>query len=110
MKLDLGKALVSTLEVLEDVGLRYAIVGGLAIGAWGVSRSTRDVDVYVELPSDRRILEKALSRRGFHVPAMEEELERFGVFRSRSADGIFVDIFPAVGPLGEAILERRKSI
>lgn len=110
MKLDLGRTLLSTLDALEGLGLRYAIVGGLAVGAWGVSRSTRDVDVYAELPPDRKALERALSERGFHVPAMEEELERFGVFRSRSPDGVFVDVFPAVGPLGEAVLERRKSI
>jgi predicted nucleotidyltransferase len=110
MNLDLGRALFSALDALDALGIRYAIVGGLAVGAWGVSRSTRDVDIYAELPPDRRALERALSERGFHVPAMEEELERFGVFRSRSPDGVFVDIFPAVGPLGEAILERRKSI
>jgi hypothetical protein len=85
MKLDLGRTLISTLDVLEGLGIRYAIVGGLAVGAWGVSRSTRDVDVYAELPPDRKALERALSERGFHVPAMEEELERFGVFRSRIA-------------------------
>ncbi|HZF56595.1 MAG TPA: nucleotidyltransferase [Polyangiaceae bacterium] len=110
MNLDLGRALFSTLDALDRLGIRYAIVGGLAVGAWGVSRSTRDVDIYAELPPERRALERALSEQGFHVPAMEEELERYGVFRSRSPDGVFVDIFPAVGPLGEAILERRKSI
>jgi hypothetical protein len=41
---------------------------------------------------------------------MDEELERFGVFRSRSAEGVFVDVFSANGPLGEAILDRRKRV
>jgi hypothetical protein len=40
---------------------------------------------------------------------MEGELERFGVFRSRSPDHVFLDIFPAVGPLGEAIVRRRRK-
>ena len=36
---------------------------------------------------------------------------KFGVFRSRSRqDGTFLDIFSAVGPLGEAILERRQRV
>ena len=35
MKLDLGRALLSTLDALEGLGIRYAIVGGLAVGAWG---------------------------------------------------------------------------
>jgi hypothetical protein len=41
---------------------------------------------------------------------MDEELEEFGVFRSRSPQGVFVDIFSAAGPLGEAILDRRRRI
>ena len=39
---------------------------------------------------------------------MAEELKRFGVFRSKDdTTGVFVDIFDAVGPLGEAILKHR---
>jgi hypothetical protein len=77
----------------------------------GVNRSTRDVDLYAELSAaNRAALEQALGQRGFDVPAMEAELEKFGVFRSRSPEGVFVDIFSAVGPLGEAILDRRKSV
>ena len=39
---------------------------------------------------------------------MAEELNRFGVFRSKDgATGVFIDIFDAVGPLGKAILEHR---
>jgi hypothetical protein len=33
-----------------------------------------------------------------------------GVFRSRSKAGVFLDIFTAVGPLGEAILDRRTKL
>lgn len=108
---EVGRALLSAVDVLDGLGLRYAVVGGLAVGAWGVNRSTRDADLYAELPeADRPALQRALEERGFHVPAMDEELERFGVFRSRSEGGVFVDIFSATGPLGEAILERRKSV
>ena len=59
---------------------------------------------------DRVALAKALVARGFRVPATEAELEKFGVFRSRSADGVFVDIFSAVGPLGESVLSRRVEM
>lgn len=39
---------------------------------------------------------------------MAEELNRFGVFRSKDeSTGVFVDIFDAVGSLGEAILQHR---
>jgi hypothetical protein len=107
----LAHALTDAVDALDQVGLRYAIVGGLAAGAWGVSRSTRDADLYAELPSDRRgALQAALEHKGFHVPAMHQELQQFGVFRSRSGDGVFVDIFDAVGPLGDQILTRRREL
>lgn len=107
----LSGALLSAVRALDEVGLRYALVGGLAVGAWGVSRSTRDADIYAELPPDRQpVLRRALEAEGFEVPGMEEELRTFGVFRSRSVDGVFVDIFNAVGPLGEQLLDHRREI
>lgn len=107
----LERALIEGIDAVERQGLRYAIVGGLAVGAWGVSRSTRDVDLYVELPNGRRPdLARSLVDKGFDIPAMEEELTKFGVFRSRSPDGVFLDIFDAVGPLGEQLLAHRKQI
>src|SRR5688572_27117635 len=111
MQAKLKRALIAAIEALEECGLRYAIVGGLAVGAWGVRRATQDVDIYADLQSDARSrLRAALEARGFHVPAIDSELARFGVFRSRSKDGVFLDIFNAVGPLGEAILDRRTTI
>lgn len=111
MTTGLAHTLIRAIDAIDEVGLRYAIVGGLAAGAWGVNRSTRDADLYVELSSaGRQRLKPALESREFEVPAMEEELRTFGVFRSRSADGVFVDIFDAVGPLGDALLEHRREI
>jgi hypothetical protein len=103
--------LAEATRLLEDLGLRYAVVGGLAVGVWGVNRSTDDVDIFIELPERRRgELRRSLVRQGFLVPAMIEELDKFGVFRSRSKQGIFLDLFDAVGPLGEAVLARRREL
>ena len=108
---DVGRALLAAVDALDALECRYAVVGGLAVGAWGVNRSTRDADLYAELAANVRLpLQRALENKGFHVPAMAEELERFGVFRSRSEGDVFVDIFSAVGPLGEAILARRRRV
>src|SRR5262245_13522969 len=106
----LKRALDDGVEAVEGLGLRYAVVGGLAVGAWAIPRATRDVDIYAELPQSMRpALARELTARGFQIPAMEEELERFGVFRSRSRDGVFLDIFDSTGPLGAAILDRRRQ-
>lgn len=108
----LQPALDAALDALEGLGLRYAVVGGLAVGAWGVPRATKDVDLYAELATAvRPQLRRELLLRDFDVPAMDEELERFGVFRSLfRPTSVFVDIFDAENPLGEAILKRRREV
>ncbi len=106
----LHDTLLAGVRAVEAIKSRYAIVGGLAVGAWAGPRATRDVDLYVELPEARRPgLQRELEARGFHVPAMAGELERFGVFRSRSSGGVFLDIFDSAGPLGAAILDHRRK-
>ncbi len=111
MEAKLRNALTRAIEAVESIGLRHAIVGGIAVGAWGVVRATKDADLYVELPEAMRDpLRRAMEVRGFDVPAMESELAHFGVFRIRSDAGVFVDVFNSVGPLGEAILDRRKQV
>lgn len=51
---DLGRALIDGLEALEAVGVRYAMVGGLAVSAWATPRATGDADLYAELPEQAR--------------------------------------------------------
>ena len=102
----------AVIDALDGLGVRYALVGGLAVGVWGAPRATKDIDLYAELsPSVRPQLRRELLQRDFNVPAMEEELERFGVFRSLfRPTNVFVDIFDAQNPLGEAILKRRRDV
>lgn len=110
MKAALAETLAAAVEAVEAAGLRYAIAGGIAMNTWVRPRATRDVDLYVELRLARHpLLLEQLKLRGFDVPAMEEELQRFGVFRSKRRS-VFLDIFEAVGPLGEAILAHRKLV
>jgi hypothetical protein len=77
-----------------------------------VPRATKDVDLYAELPTAvRPRMRRELVQRNFDVPAMDEELERFGVFRSLfRPTSVFVDIFDAENPLGETILKRRREV
>lgn len=106
------RALDAVTEFFDALGLGYALVGGLAVSVWGAPRATADVDLYAELPSDRRAeIRRGLERSGFDVPAMDEELQRFGVFRSRyRPTNVFVDVFDADNPLGEAILAHRRQV
>src|SRR5262245_53917017 len=108
---ELVPALAGALDVLDSLGLRHALVDGLAVSAWAAPRATRDADLWAELPAAvKPSLQRALEDAGFDVPAMNAELARFGVFRSRhQPTSVFVDIFDAVGPLGEAILSHRTQ-
>lgn len=99
-------------DVFESLELAHALVGGLAVSIWGAPRATADVDVYAELPLERREeIRGAMTSRGFDVPAMDEELQHFGVFRSLfRPTNVFVDVFDADNPLGEEILARRREV
>jgi hypothetical protein len=54
-------ALFEGVAAVEELGLTHAVVGGLAVAVWGVPRATRDVDLYVELPTAAR----PAPRKGF---------------------------------------------
>lgn len=42
-------AVTQVLDVLEAIGIPYMIVGSLASTQYGISRSTKDADIVVEL-------------------------------------------------------------
>ena len=46
------QAAVGIARFLEDRGIPYAIIGGLALQHWGEPRMTRDVDVTVLVPPE----------------------------------------------------------
>jgi hypothetical protein len=110
MNARLSETLRLAIESVEAAGGKYAIVGGIAVSAWARPRATRDVDLYTDLDaSGRKTLKRELESRGFQVPAMEEELREFGVFRSKSSGGVFLDVFDSAGSLGAAVLAERRE-
>jgi predicted nucleotidyltransferase len=42
-------------EVLESTGVRYVVVGGVAVNLHGYQRFTKDVDLVIELVADRAL-------------------------------------------------------
>ena len=43
-------ALARVAQVLEDLGITYAVVGSVASARWGMPRLTHDIDLVVDLP------------------------------------------------------------
>jgi hypothetical protein len=59
------EAAVQAAGDLTELGARFALVGGLAVSAWGEPRYTRDVDlaVAVDMDEEAERLVHALSAR-----------------------------------------------
>lgn len=56
-------------EFFERETIRYAVAGGLAIHAWGRSRTTQDIDFAVEASAQRRVIAfaESIGYQTFHV-------------------------------------------
>ena len=63
------EVLKDVLDLLDENGVEYMIVGSIASSFWGEPRSTQDADVVVALDRDRleRFLASAATR--YYVPA-----------------------------------------
>jgi hypothetical protein len=102
-------------EIFKLLGTEYAIVGGVAVSAWGNIRTTVDVDVVIDLNEENvQHLVDAFSDRGFSVRKEDiltalKEKGHFTIFDDRS--NYHID---AKGAYGETELEtlraRRKVV
>lgn len=63
MSQELNPALFAAIDLLESRGLRYCLIGGMALAHWRVVRATNDVDIKVLITNSdydgvRRLLRK----------------------------------------------------
>jgi hypothetical protein len=74
---------------LDARGRRWALVGGLAVSARAEPRTTRDVDVVVDVrdDADAESLVLDLQAGGFRVLAVVEQRSLMGRTRSKSSQG-----------------------
>jgi predicted nucleotidyltransferase len=80
--------------------IRFVLVGGLAVNAWGVVRGTRDVDVVVAPDPDNlsRLAEMAVAAGG-RVQARGAFLSSAPSIAARIAEGAMVQIQTELGSL-----------
>lgn len=75
MEFELPRDFKELLESLNANNVRYLLIGGYAVGIYGYSRSTNDIDIFV---SDKREnvlrLLKALADFGFTDPTLSEDV------------------------------------
>lgn len=67
--MNLFDELMSVVQALEEAGVDYALVGGLAVGVWGAPRATKDIDLLV-LPADIARAKQSVRARGYALEAL----------------------------------------
>jgi predicted nucleotidyltransferase len=83
-----------TVSALEQSGVSYALMGGIAVTAHGCQRFTRDIDIFVT-PRDAETVLKVLETRGFTT----ERTDPLWLFKGFK-NNILVDvIFKSVGTI-----------
>ncbi len=104
-----------TAEVLDRLGIRYAVGGAVASTLLGEPRATEDLDLVAEItPANGAIVCEALAEAGFYVPtglavAAIAERRSFNIIHREAA--MKVDIFVAGGtPLDAEELTRRERV
>lgn len=114
----LEAALHNAARALRATGLRWAVVGGLAVSARAEPRTTRDVDLAVAVDDDAAA-EAALYRlhvHGFSVVSVVEQTarHRLATARLHSSDerarGIFVDLLFASSGIEPEVVNRAEEI
>jgi hypothetical protein len=94
------RALFEGVAALDQLGIRYAVIGGLAVGVWALPRATRDVDLYAVGPLGEAILDRRrrMTTEGRDIWfASAEDLTLLKVFSDRPRDLDVVVAFRA-GP------------
>lgn len=110
---DLLATLRMVAEILQRRGVRYALMGGLAVVARGRVRTTQDIDLMMSisqlaLPG---FLEELVAN-GFPVD-LPDAIQRWnyeGLMPLRSGSGVRIDFMKAVLPIFDSILQRATEV
>jgi hypothetical protein len=63
---DFGKVLTLVTGFLDEKGIRYGVIGGIALAAYGLLRMTQDLDLVVEASGQDAIL-RFMESRGYET-------------------------------------------
>lgn len=64
------------LSAFEAEGIRYALIGGFAMGAWGIARSTVDMDFLIH-KSDLPVVHRILTGMDYECRYQTENVSQF---------------------------------
>jgi predicted nucleotidyltransferase len=101
----LSASLQTAVTFLEKHGIRYAVIGGIALSQWGVIRVTRDIDFKVLAPDTNYDNISSLLYKNFPEKARLDIPEN-PLIISVVIDGIIADFLLAIPGYEELIIER----
>lgn len=105
MDRQLRDALEQVINYLDANGLRYAIVGGIALSYWNVSRFTYDIDIKLLVPNAEYATVRQLLRTRFPAKAREQAREH-ALIVPVSVNNVVIDFLLALPGYEELIIER----
>ena len=101
----LKEALRQVTLFLETNGLRYAVVGGIALSHWNVSRFTHDIDIKLLVPNTEYASSRLLLRMAFPQKAREHVPENTLIV-AVSVNNVIVDFLLTLPGYEELIVDR----
>jgi hypothetical protein len=108
----LEEALQSVVLVMEEQGLPYMLIGGMANLVWGEARTTQDIDITVQV--DPAALPDTVTRLVQAFRALPENplafVERTRVLPVVTLNGIRADIIFAELPYQEEAIRRARPV
>lgn len=100
-------ALANLSAIFQERGVAYALMGGLAVAAWGAPRATEDIDLLADV-SPSQELDAALRARGFEAEwrrgAPDDPIPL--LLRLRSRSGPEIDVVCATRAWEREMLNR----
>lgn len=107
------EALAHVAARLRKRGVRFALVGGLAVSVRGEVRFTRDVDlaIVVESDADLQARTRELAGDGYVPVAVveQDDAKRIAIARLRSPTGVVVDLLAASTGIEREIVDAATS-
>lgn len=90
----LNRTLEATISTVEESGIPYALIGGVAVKELGRPRVTHDIDLFVRPDDANRVLE-VLEGKGFHI----ERRDRSWLFKAWREEVLVDVIFKSSGDI-----------
>lgn len=108
----LFQAAAEIAEFLEEHGVNYAILGGLAVQYWGEPRATHDVDITVMVPQEQleRFVEQILQKFRPRLPDASTFALRHRVLLVEASSGVPIDISLGIPGYEEEVLRRSVRV